>query len=75
MTLSIQNLTVEQIENAMEELPDSIAGRETKRELKNTLDYVKRGFPIKTNAPTWVKACNQIFVSKIEDAGDKETIT
>lgn len=67
-----QPLTVEQLEQAIKELPKHRT--DLIKDARNSIAYAKRGL-IKDNAPFWRQIQNVIFVSKINsdsgDAGDE----
>jgi hypothetical protein len=65
-----ETLTTEMLEDAIEQVPAHRTN--LRRDLRNTLDLVRRGIPIKSNAPVWIQAQNVIFVSKID--GELEEI-
>lgn len=63
-------LTAEMLEDAISQIP---AHRTDLRQAaRNTLQLVKRGIPIKTNAPSWVQIQNAIFVSKIDGEDEQD---
>lgn len=63
-------LTVKQITDALAELPAH--RRDLRRALKNTIDLIERGVPVKTTAPVWEITKNVLFVSKI-DGGESDS--
>lgn len=63
-------LTVEMITEALAELPAH--RRDLRRALKNTIDLIERGVPVKTTAPVWETTKNVLFVTKIDGGGNDE---
>lgn len=66
-------LTPEMLEEAIRELPKHRT--DLINSARSSLSLVRRGIPIKTNAPVWIQIQNVIFVSKIDvdfdDEGDE----
>jgi hypothetical protein len=67
-TAEPRTLTAEEIERAIDELPPHRT--DLRDGLKGTLSYVRRGIPIKANAPAWIQARNASFA--YEGDGDAE---
>ena len=62
-------LTVEMITDALAELPAHRS--DLRRGLRETIDLIERGIPVKDKCPLWLQTKNVIFVSKIDGGGNE----